>query len=91
MSAITVQHGIPQKDGSYKNETVAKLSDAQQNDSIFIEPADFFNQSFKAQVDSILEPKGLKVVWERAKQTKFGNYRAFIGDKDYTRPTTELA
>ena len=73
----------------FENKTVAKVSDAIAGDTVFFDNKEEMN-SLSHAMDAILNPLGLEVVVDKAKITKNGSYRTFIGDVNYTRPSTKM-
>ncbi len=72
------------------NINIDYLEDAEKFDSVFLELDEIEDANFLEGCNSILATKGFTLVIGKAKKTKSGNYRTFIGDKDYVRPRTLL-
>ncbi len=72
------------------NINIDYLEDAQKFDSVFLEPDEIEDANFVEECNSILSTKGFTLVIGKVKKTKNGNWRTFIGDKDYVRPRTLL-
>jgi len=72
------------------NQTLDKVSEAEQMDSIFLSKEEK-DSGIIAKVNELLEPKGLEVVESKLQIVpSTGNFRTFIGEKNYQRPETAL-
>ena len=85
------------KGRSYIDTIVERVSEAEQNDTIFFEQTEIVDPATGAvkediinKVDQILKSKGLTVVKRALKECRNGNYRSFIGTLDYTPTRTAL-
>ena len=89
---MNIQRAVLDRRGNITgNENIKKVSEAVKYDSVFMSKDEIEDATFIGKVDAILATKGLAVVIAKAKLTKNGNYRTFVGEKDYQLPTTELA
>ncbi len=89
---MNIQRAITDRRGNITgNENIKKVSDAEKYDSVFLSKDEIEDATYLSKVEALLAPKGLALVVAKAKVTKNGNYRTFVGDKNYQLPETELA
>jgi len=72
------------------NEPIGKVSEAKQNDSIFMSKDEIEDVSFLTKVNTVLAKNSLTIVVAKARECKNGNYRTFIGDLNYVPATTAI-
>ncbi|MDR3668353.1 MAG: hypothetical protein P4L35_16035 [Ignavibacteriaceae bacterium] len=88
---MVIQRASFDKKGNVSdNESIAKVSEAQLNDSIFMSKAEIEDASFLDKVNVLLSKSKLTIVTGKAKECRNGNYRTFIGDLNYQPFTTAI-
>ena len=88
---MVIQRASFDKKGNVSdNESIAKVSEAQLNDSIFMSKAEIEDANFLDKVNVLLAKSKLTIVTGKAKECHNGNYRTFIGDLNYQPFTTAI-
>lgn len=89
---MTILRAIFNKRGSaiVSNELVAKVSESEKSDSVFLAKSEIEDATFLSKVNDILAKNQLTLVIAKAVECKNGNYRTFIGDINYMQPSTIL-
>lgn len=90
---MTILRALFNKKGTsiISNELVAKVSESEKSDTVFMSKDEIEDVNFLSKVNDILAKNQLTLVIAKAVQCKNGNYRTFIGDMNYIQPSTIIA
>lgn len=79
------------KKRDWEKDKIAKVSDSQLGDSIYLSKSEAEDAEFLDKVNAILNDRSLVVVTRKARIFDSGDVKCFIGDKNYKSFETELA
>lgn len=79
------------KKRDWEKDKIAKVSDSQLGDSIYLSKSEAEDAEFIDKVNTILNERSLVVVTKKARIFDSGDIKMFIGDKNYKSFETELA
>lgn len=89
--------GKPIGGGKFTREKArAKVSEAEKGDTLFVSKAQADDTQFRNAMDALLAKKGLCIVWDKLEcasgkpKDADSRWRSFVGELDYTPPSTAL-
>jgi hypothetical protein len=86
-----IRESYDRKKRDWAKDKVAKVSEAQIGDSIYLNKSEAEDAEFLDKVNALLNDRSLVVVTRKARVFDSGDVKLFIGDKNYKSFETELA